>query len=78
MNPWTLEDVFQIGEYPACVHTCKLCGYTFTVVMQGTYSHGDERPDEKADRLMTEHLEKFHREDVAAGRIPVLLGMETT
>ena len=75
MNKWTVDDYFDHksgsqawqssdpNDSPYDSFTCKICGYTFSEMMYGTFQHGED-PWNEVEEKMQFHLSLFHKAEL--------------
>ena len=75
MKNWTVYDYFDHksgsevwpsnnpNDSPYDDFTCKLCGFTFSQQMYGSFMTG-ENPNYDAEFKMQEHIMNFHRQEI--------------
>lgn len=81
MKTWTTQDFFDRtsgsthwpssdpNDTPIDTFTCRRCGYTFDMMMYGSFRVGDTSPKEHAEQKMLAHIAMFHRDGL--GREPL-------
>jgi hypothetical protein len=57
------------NDSPVDTFKCKKCGYTFSMMMYGSFQAGYTPPQEHAEQKMLAHIAMFHRD--VLGREPL-------